>query len=122
MAARLPLRRLSRTPLQPPTPGSQGFGRPAGSLPQPAAGGTHVTHVKRASPQRIHLTPRRRWNISVSEERELALHRLRALCHSGNFSITDFRTNPLRIFAAHEVAAFCDVSMATKMTVQYNRE
>eukprot|EP00887_Chlorella_sp_A99_P005922 scaffold29.g5922.t1 len=61
-----------------------------------------------------------RWNISVSEERELALARLRVLCHSGNFSIRDFRTNPYRIFAAHEVATLADVSMATKMTVQYN--
>jgi acyl-CoA oxidase len=40
------------------------------------------------------------------------------LCHSGNFRIEDFRTDPMRIFAAHEVAAFADVSMATKMTVQ----
>lgn len=30
------------------------------------------------------------------------------------------RTNPLRIFAAHECAAMCDASMATKMTVQFN--
>lgn len=30
------------------------------------------------------------------------------------------RHNPLRIFAAHEVAAMCDASMATKMTVQFN--
>lgn len=64
------------------------------------------------------FTPR--WNISIDEERELALERLRRLCHSGNFSITDFRTNPLRIFAAHECAALADVSMATKMTVQFN--
>ena len=62
------------------------------------------------------FTPR--WWISVEEERELALERLRRLCHSGAFSITDFRTNPLRIFAAHECAALADVSMATKMTVQ----
>lgn len=61
-----------------------------------------------------------RWNISIEEERELALERLRVLCHSGNFSITDFRTNPLRIFAAHECATLTDVSMATKMTVQFN--
>jgi len=61
-----------------------------------------------------------RWNISIEEERELALERLRRLCHSGNFSITDFRHNPLRIFAAHECAALADVSMATKMTVQFN--
>lgn len=61
-----------------------------------------------------------RYNISLAEERELALQRLRVLCHSGNFSISDFRTNPLRIFAAHEVATLADVSMATKMTVQFN--
>lgn len=62
----------------------------------------------------------RRWNISLDEERSLALQRLKVLCNSDNFSITDFFTNPLRIFAAHEVAALADVSMATKMTVQYN--
>lgn len=62
----------------------------------------------------------RRWNIPLAEERELALRRLKVLSNSGNFSITDFRTDPLRIFAAHEVAALADVSLATKMTVQYN--
>lgn len=61
-----------------------------------------------------------RWNISLEEERRLALERLRLLFSSGNFSITDFVSNPLRIFAAHEVAALSDVSMATKMTVQLN--
>ena len=61
-----------------------------------------------------------RWNISIEEERELALLRLRRLFHSGVYSITDFRHNPLRIFAAHECAALADVSMATKMTVQMN--
>lgn len=64
------------------------------------------------------FTPK--WNISIDEERELALERLRRLCLSNNFSIKDFRTNPLRIFAAHECAALSDVSMATKMTVQFN--
>ena len=64
------------------------------------------------------FTPR--WNISLEEERELALERLRRLCHSGSFSIKDFRSNPLNIFAAHECAALSDVSMATKMTVQFD--
>ncbi|KFM25759.1 Acyl-coenzyme A oxidase 2, peroxisomal [Auxenochlorella protothecoides] len=64
------------------------------------------------------FTPR--WNIPLAEERELALRRLKVLSNSGNFSITDFRSDPLRIFAAHEVAALADVSLATKMTVQYN--
>ncbi len=53
----------------------------------------------------------------MAEERRLALERLRVICHSGLLSITDFRHNALNIFAAHEIAAFADVSMATKMTV-----
>lgn len=61
-----------------------------------------------------------KWNLGLEEERELALERLKRLCHSGTFSIEDFKTNPLRIFAAHECAALVDVSMATKMTVQFN--
>ena len=52
----------------------------------------------------------RRWNIPVAEERRLALERLRTLCQSGNFSILDFRHAPLRIFAAHEVAALCEAA------------
>ncbi|KAI3425022.1 hypothetical protein D9Q98_008403 [Chlorella vulgaris] len=64
------------------------------------------------------FTPR--YAISVAEERELALQRLRVLCHSGAFCIEDFRSDPMKIFAAHECAAFADVSMATKMTVQFN--
>ena len=47
----------------------------------------------------------------------MALERLRVICHSGLVSITDFRGNACNIFAAHEMAAFADVSMATKMTV-----
>ena len=96
----------------------------------------------------------RRYDMDLRDERELALQRLRILCHSGLFSILDFRSaspafglkqyrciaqrkcsrmhstkkmltplcrhNPLNIFAAHEIAGFCDPSMATKMTVQFN--
>lgn len=61
-----------------------------------------------------------RYDMDLRDERELALQRLRILCHSGLFSILDFRHNPLNIFAAHEIAGFCDPSMATKMTVQFN--
>ena len=32
----------------------------------------------------------------------------------------DFKDNPNRIFAAHELAAIVDSAMATKMTVQFN--
>lgn len=34
--------------------------------------------------------------------------------------MTDFRSNPKRVFAAHEVIAMADGSVATKMTVQFN--
>lgn len=61
-----------------------------------------------------------RYDIDLREERELALERLKRICQAGFVSVTDFRHNPLRIFAAHEIAAFCDPSMATKMTVQFN--
>ncbi|KAL3161451.1 hypothetical protein ABBQ32_010335 [Trebouxia sp. C0010 RCD-2024] len=61
-----------------------------------------------------------RYDMDLRDERELALQRLRVLCHSGLFSILDFRHNPLNIFAAHEIAGFCDPSVATKMTVQFN--
>ena len=51
----------------------------------------------------------------------MALQRLQALCRAGFISVLDFRTNPLRIFAAHEIAALCaDGSLGTKMTVQFN--
>ena len=32
----------------------------------------------------------------------------------------DFKNNPLKIFAAHELASIIDPAMATKMTVQFN--
>lgn len=49
---------------------------------------------------------RRRYNISLEEERRLAFERLKVICHSGLVSIRDFRTNALNIFAAHEITAF----------------
>ena len=55
----------------------------------------------------------------MDEERELALKRLTAVCNAGFISVLDFRNNPLRIFAAHELAVI-DPSMGTKMTVQFN--
>jgi acyl-CoA oxidase len=51
----------------------------------------------------------------------VALLRLQALCRAGFISVLDFRSNPLRIFSAHECAAMCgDGSLGTKMTVQFN--
>jgi len=60
-----------------------------------------------------------RYDMDLRDERELALARLRGICDAGFVSVEWFRTNPLAIFAAHEIAAFCDPSMATKMTVQF---
>jgi len=61
-----------------------------------------------------------RFNISVDEERQLALKRLQAVCSQGFFSVKDFRGNPDKIFAAHELSGLVDGAMATKMTVQFN--
>jgi hypothetical protein len=55
--------------------------------------------------------------MDLRDTRELALERLARFCRSGFVSVTDFRHDPLRIFAAHECAAIIDPSMATKMTV-----
>lgn len=82
----------------------------------------HDNHSDRKKMKDIMASPlyRPRWNISIEEERQLAYDRLRLLCQSGIYSLNDFKTNPTRIFAAHECAALADVSMATKMTVQFN--
>ena len=55
--------------------------------------------------------------MSLEEERELALKRLKAICDAGFISVLDFVNNPLKIFAAHELAVI-DPAMGTKMTVQ----
>ena len=62
------------------------------------------------------MTPR--YNISLEEEREIALQRLKRICDAGFISVLDFNTNPLKIFAAHELAAVIDPAMTVKMTVQ----
>jgi len=61
-----------------------------------------------------------RYNISLEEERDLALRRLQRICDNNFISVRDFWDNPLRIFAAHELAAVIDPAMTTKMTVQFN--
>jgi len=61
-----------------------------------------------------------RYNISLEEERDLALRRLQRICDNKFISVLDFWNNPLRIFAAHELAAIIDPAMTTKMTVQFN--
>ena len=64
---------------------------------------------------------RPRYNISLEEERDVALKRMKSICDAGFISVLDFRNNPLRIFAAHELAAIIDPAMTTKMTVQVRR-
>merc|ERR1719360_217053 len=61
-----------------------------------------------------------RYNISLEEERDLALRRLQRICDNKFISVLDFWNNPLRIFAAHELTAIIDPAMTTKMTVQFN--
>ncbi|CAL5220325.1 g2316 [Coccomyxa viridis] len=61
-----------------------------------------------------------RYDMDLRDERELAFQRLLTICQSGLVSITDFRHNPLNIFAAHEITGFADPSVATKMTVHFN--
>lgn len=73
-----------------------------------------TTHIKRFSLLCLLLA------VSVRYERELALERLKKICAEKFFSVKDFRTQPGKIFAAHEMAGFTDGSMATKMTVQFN--
>lgn len=43
---------------------------------------------------------------------------LQLICDSDFLSVTDFSSNPKRIFAAHELTGLVDGSTATKMTVQ----
>lgn len=61
-----------------------------------------------------------RYNISLEEERDVALSRLQKICDGGYISVLNFNDNPRKIFAAHELAAIVDSAMATKMTVQFN--
>ena len=57
--------------------------------------------------------------MTLDEERDLALKRLKAVCDAGYISVLDFHRNPLKVFAAHELAVI-DPAMGTKMTVQFN--
>ena len=50
----------------------------------------------------------------------MSLERLQRICDNKFISVLDFKTNPHRIFAAHELASVIDPAMAVKMTVQFN--
>ena len=99
------------------------WGKPSFNVAQMTYLLDHDNHEKRAKFRKILsedplMTPQ--YNISIDEERDLALKRLKKLCDQGFISVLDFKNNPLWIFAAHELAAVVDAAMATKMTVQFN--
>ncbi len=60
------------------------------------------------------------YHLSLEQERALAYQRLDTFLSAGLVSVRDFKTDPRRIFAAHEVLGLCDGSATTKMTVQMN--
>eukprot|EP00095_Tigriopus_kingsejongensis_P011340 maker-scaffold1124_size61417-snap-gene-0.11 protein:Tk11340 transcript:maker-scaffold1124_size61417-snap-gene-0.11-mRNA-1 annotation:"predicted protein" len=57
--------------------------------------------------------------FSVADERDFAFKSLKTICDAGFISVMDFKTNPLRVFAAHEMVIL-QPAMGTKMTVQFN--
>jgi acyl-CoA oxidase len=65
---------------------------------------------------------RPQFNQTLSQQRDLAMQRLKVLCTpAGKYiSVFDFNGNPLNIFAVHELVGLVDGSLATKMTVQFN--
>ena len=64
------------------------------------------------------FTPR--YNVTLAEEREIALRTLKAIGASNCLSVRDFGNNPTRVPLAHEIATIIDPGMSTKMTVQFN--
>ncbi len=54
------------------------------------------------------------YNVPLEEEREVALRRLQWVCDHRFISVLDFWKNPLRIFAAHELAAVIDPVRKTR--------
>jgi hypothetical protein len=67
--------------------------------------------------QRLFLNNRSCLIIALTLIFFLALKRLKAVCDAGFISVLDFRNNPLKVLAAHELG-IVDPSMGTKMTVQ----
>eukprot|EP00128_Syssomonas_multiformis_P011956 Colp12_sorted_trinity150504_noHs@36258 len=58
--------------------------------------------------------------MTLPEERDLAQARLQKICDAKIISVKDFKTDPGRIYAAHELGAQVDGAMVTKFTVQFN--
>jgi len=81
----------------------------------------HDNHQMRENFTKLLMDPifQPRYDLTLDEERDLALKRLKAVCDAGYISVLDFHRNPLKVFAAHELAVI-DPAMGTKMTVQFN--
>jgi len=62
-----------------------------------------------------------RYNISLAEERQLALDRLQRICDNDFISVLDFRDNPLRIFACHELAAIIGLLQSSHVCLHVDR-
>ena len=82
----------------------------------------HDNHDQRQQMRKLLSKPQftPHYNIALDTERELALSRLKEICDKKHISVLDFRSDPRRIFTAHELTAVVDGSTATKMTVQFN--
>jgi len=95
---------------------------PSFPIPKMTALLDHDNHQMRADFRKFISEPVMvpRYNISLEEERDLALRRLQRICDNNFISVKDFWDNPRRIFACHELAAIIDPAMTTKMTVQFN--
>ncbi len=61
-----------------------------------------------------------RLDLSSVEQKELAFKRMYKLFQTGLVDLYDFEKDPRRIFALHELCAWVDGSLATKLTVQLN--
>ena len=60
-----------------------------------------------------------KYNIPLSEIREHTLQKLRKVAETKEFSISDFESNPLKLYAMHEVLAYIDFSLSIKFTAHF---
>lgn len=60
------------------------------------------------------------YDISLRQQKELALSRLKKIMSTKIVSVRDFLIDPENIFTTHEMLGYADQSLATKFTVQFN--
>jgi acyl-CoA oxidase len=48
------------------------------------------------------------FNLTLAQEREIALKRLKTVADAKGISVFDFEKNPLNVFACHEVCGMVD--------------